>query len=125
MTALAFSSAPAGHSHGPNKGSAVRLSLAASDCSATANLLYVACITLFCRLEPGSALSCPDAYEVIVNEEVIVPLGPAVRASPLKARKRDEVRTLLHLTWKVDVVVRAGRSPAFAGNASIRPAYVS
>jgi hypothetical protein len=67
------------------------------DCPDNVNFLCVACLPLFCRLEPGSPQSCLDAYEVTVNEEVIVPLGPAVRASPLKARKRDEVRTLLLL----------------------------
>lgn len=50
---------------------------------------------VLCRLEPGSPRSCPDAYEVTVNEEVIVPLAPAVRAAPLKARKRDEVRAMV------------------------------
>lgn len=43
------------------------------------------------RDEPG--LSCSQEHEVCVNEEVVIPLVAAVRATPLVARKKDEVRT--------------------------------
>jgi hypothetical protein len=45
-----------------------------------------------CRDEPGASGS--DAYEVCVNEEVVIPLAPAVRTPPLVVRKKDEVRPL-------------------------------
>lgn len=45
----------------------------------------------YCRDEPG--LSCCQEHEVCVNEEVVIPLAAAVRATQLVARKKDEVRT--------------------------------
>lgn len=53
------------------------------------------------RDDPGSSL-CPDSYEVVVNEEVIVPLAPAVRATPLVARKKDEVSPEHHRALNVE-----------------------
>lgn len=44
-----------------------------------------------CRDEPGNS-AFAEQYEVMVNEEVIIPLAAAARATPLVARKKDEVR---------------------------------
>lgn len=45
-----------------------------------------------CRDEAGSSgRSTMDDFELAVHEEVLVPLGPALRPNTLKARRRDEV----------------------------------
>ena len=52
------------------------------------------CCVLCCRLDDPGNSCCPDpssAYELSVNEEVVIPLAAAVRAVPLVARKKDEV----------------------------------
>lgn len=54
------------------------------------SLTLTYCLVCPCRDEPGA--SCSDAYEVCVNEEVVIPLAPAVRTPPLVVCKKDEVR---------------------------------
>lgn len=72
-----------------------------SDTDKESALLPAVCVSLCCcSLDPGSPRSCcDDAYEVTVNEEVVIPLAAAVKAAPLKARKRDEVSLEGQSSW--------------------------